>query len=128
MNELKNLLIWLAGFDPEICQVVASRNDTFRIHILPDRLGWHWLEFTNDQLSLRDTAILQFAIQQAIAARGWYFDVAYLPLRQSDDKYHADVQVTKSLEGVDADLRSAKSDNPAEALLAAYVKALEAQA
>lgn len=125
MNELKNLLIWLAGFDPEICQVVASRDDTFAVKILPDRLDWHRLELTDNQLRLSHIAILQFAIQQAIAARGWYFDVAYLPLRQSDDKYHADVQVTKSLEGVDADLRSAKSDNPAEALLAAYVKALE---
>lgn len=102
-----------AEIAPGTCQAVTppALTGTFRVKILPDLLCWHWIEFTDGELSLRDIAVLQFAVQQAIVARGMYFELRYWPPRR---KYRAEV----------GNSQGEWFDNPAAALLSAYLKAL----
>lgn len=58
---------------------------------------------------------IQWKVQQAIVARGWSFDLKY---NSHFRAYHATVDFRDNV---------GTFDNPAEALLVAYVKALEAK-
>ncbi len=65
--------------------------------------------------------LLQGAIQDAISARGWHFDVCY---NEETKKYVSLVAPPDNERWLD----SIEADAPAESLLATYVAALEAEA
>jgi len=76
-----------------------------------------WKNIINlDEPTQLDLAWIQWAVQQAIVARGWYFHLAYL---QYGKQYQAEAGPIRP------SITYVRSDSLVEALLAAYLKALQ---
>jgi hypothetical protein len=120
-NTMRELLARWAELEPERCKHIKTGLQANRVE---------WEEFyisDGDQELLTHSDMhnisctsngalmwIQWAVQQAIVARGWYFQVRYVPINK---KFLASVGFTYDQIG----------DNPAEAILSAYLKEIEAQ-
>lgn len=97
---MRELLERWAKLEPDKCQVVSG-------HYLVDGRIVYLLR--TDTIEVDALMITQWAVQKAIIAREWYFEIFCNP--------------TKCTVGVLSSM--ATEDNPAEALLGAYLAALE---
>ena len=104
----------LAEIDPELCRVRCEEMGETRIsiyHLDCFRMVAYFQE-RKPELFKGAEDIIQVALQAAIERRGWDFELVYWPLRK---RYACEVQDKR-----------ATADSAAAAMLAAYIKALEA--
>jgi hypothetical protein len=108
MSEVKQLLQKWAELEPDACENLYGQ--TIRLHLSDD--SSHGIYPLVDDLKIADLALVQWAVQEAIVARGWRFEFRGF----------------SSGLGFQVELRGApaRDTNPAAALLKAYLKALEA--
>lgn len=104
---MRELLERWAELEPERCQLAGN----FACVVLIQHV---WRRVRYDANIVDDRPRVLWAVIEAATARDWYFDISYLP---GPKQFHADVVLT---------LHRGKTTDPAEALLSAYIKALEA--
>lgn len=112
---MKELLKRWAAMEPERCENLY--NQAFRFH-LEEGEYTHSIYPVDDYLSKPDLAWIQWATQQAIVSRGWGFELTL----NTDWENRAESMVRY---GVNWTSSPAIQSDPAEALLSAYLKALE---
>lgn len=115
MSDMKNLLEKWATLEPQLCEDLYGQ--TIRLHLSDDSsFSIHPLI---NELPIKEMAMIQWAIQQAIVEKGWYFKLNNF---LNDKGFAAKIISDINKEEVTLTI----SSNPTEALLAAYLKALDA--
>ena len=107
-NEIDTLLRRWAELAPDECRIVDDQG----IAIL---LGNGELSPYLDYSDVTDLFVIQGAVQEAIEARGWEWKLESIGGRATGYVSHGDTQ------------RHERAQNPAAALLTAYLSAIEAQ-
>lgn len=109
---MRELLARWAEVEPDVCEDLYGQ--TIRLHLLDD--STYSIHPIVDDLPVSHLAMIQWAVQQAIVARDWSFELSYYSILGSY--------------GAEIDIDSHRSVNrpgssPTEALLTAYLRALE---
>lgn len=115
---LVNLLTRLAQLDPALCQLSGDNMFTLAGKGICADFFPHFPRVYTDERELV-LAWIQYAVQQAIVARGW--SLAINPIHWRVGNFYEAVVFTPGKDGWH------ESENIAEALLSAYVRALEAE-
>lgn len=120
---MKELLLKWAELEPESrCRITYE--DAVEFRLSDDRILIAPLDLEPDQYSDEMLAYIQFAIQDAIAAKGWEFE--FCGVRKAENGgvgYACSVFVPNKNSEINFDGASAIA---AESLLSAYVQGLEA--
>jgi hypothetical protein len=117
VSDLREKLERWAKLEPERCKKMLDDETT---HLLAFGDGLVRLRASRPEANLR---IVEFAVRDAIAARGWAWEVEYNPL--SDNSY--DGFVDRDPQAVSlGSCYTAEDSSAAVALLRAYLQALQA--
>ena len=112
MSNLETLLREWAAIEPERCEWNSDGQERFAVAVAD--VWFPVTEFTDAFVKI---PVVQYAIQEAIEARGWSWCSGYKVTKIYDLEHYGRV-MGKETEGT----------TPAEALLAAYIQALKANA
>lgn len=110
---MKHLLERWSQLEPDICEDLYGQ--TIRLHMSDD--STYSIYPLVDELPIKELAMIQWAIQQAIIEKGWYLEMYYTP-----STYHEAIVINPSK----AKDKAYSQNSMAEALLTAYLKALDA--
>lgn len=116
MNEFNELLNRWAELEPARCKKAVLVGECFQIAI--DGFDWWSLARCPDAM---DFSPLQRSLQEAIAARKWWMRLEYNPDISPPKPYIANISFEESDDSFEA-----LEEEPAIALLSAYIQALEA--
>lgn len=108
---MRKLLEKWATLEPALCRLSSLKPEDFEL--LNDPKGRWWTIITEDSLMH-----IQAAVQDAIIARGWGFEMQF----NTDWQNRTEVMVRYGVNWASSE----PTDNPAEALLTAYLAAIEA--
>lgn len=117
---MKELLQRWAELEPERCRIPGNSSTAEDQEVFIDEAGH---QIWNAQSGL-ERGLVQIAVQEAIAARGWTIRVESL-YHAMDDSYIYDSIVFASNGGFNWRSFGEESTMAAESLLSAYLKALE---
>ena len=108
MDNLRTLLEQWATLEPTLCQL-----DFSHFHLTSS--SKHWRTVRPDALESDALMWIQWAVQQAIISKGWYLRTEVMFSMSGELECYVTVRYCKEV----------TADNMAEALLLAYLKALQ---